>query len=437
MSVAPSLVVWAELQEHCHPGAAKMSVAPAIRDRKFWRNRTFLITIDRNRLHWFWRPMASRLLVSLSLILILGPFLKAETTTAVSSERFVSSDLLEETLAAELSSMWTRDAGRLVAAIRGARQDDHPLPLTFLLAIAHAETNGRILLVSEAGAVGLAQTTPIAYLAEEMTGPLYVTSEYADGARAYFLKKPLWDVTMIATLLLESPGEETRKRARELLDAAFRYRREGVDDLELLVPFVGATFWTRIVAEDQANLELLSRLETMIQDCAGAEAFETLRDTAYERYQEMKEIQRVSWKYYQQDLSRKRDDLLRRTFRTDPKEVIRTRAWEAADVLARELDDRFSPASMAVFLACHTRTKLEEARALGVSETELIQVTAGLYNGGGHNIKRMRSGLIRSLPETVDYMEKVPATQRRLETRLAAANAENRDLSPPAPTDTK
>ena len=60
--------------------------------------------------------------------------------------------------------MWTRDADRLVEVLQRAQHDTTDSPeLTFLLAIAHAETNGRILDVSEAGAVGLAQATPVAF----------------------------------------------------------------------------------------------------------------------------------------------------------------------------------------------------------------------------------------------------------------------------------
>lgn len=376
--------------------------------------------------------MTRGLLVAVFIAITPAAILHAESSSAEiqeSSAGVYHLDLIDQMLAAELSSMWTRDPERLVGAIRGARHDDHPLPLTFLLAVAHAETNGRILLVSEAGAVGLAQTTPIAYLEENMEGRLYVTREYAEGARAYFLKKPLWDVTRIATLLLEVPDEDGRTQARELLDAAFRYRREGVDDLELLVPFVGAGFWARANEQDQLNLELLLRLERMMEECADPAEIEPFRDQTLERYREMRDEQQVSWKYYQQDLSRKRDDVLRRTFGGDPKEVIRHRAWEAAEVLAQELDDRFSPVSMSAFLARHTVRKFEEARTFGVSGQELIQLTAGLYNGGGHNLKRMRSGLIRSLTETMNYMEKVPATQRRLEARLASVSVD----SPTAP----
>ena len=46
-------------------------------------------------------------------------------------------------------------------------------------------------------------------------------------------------------------------------------------------------------------------------------------------------------------------------------------------------------------------------------------MTAALYNGGSHNVKRMLAGLIRTLPETEKYMRKVPATRRRLDSVIA------------------
>ena len=47
-------------------------------------------------------------------------------------------------------------------------------------------------------------------------------------------------------------------------------------------------------------------------------------------------------------------------------------------------------------------------------------MTAALYNGGSHNVKRMLAGLIASLPETERYMRKVPATRRRLDSVVAS-----------------
>ena len=81
-------------------------------------------------------------------------------------------------LAAELGRMWTQDPELLVRVIENAsRSVMSPPPDTLLLAIAHAETNVHILDVSEAGAVGLSQATPIAYLEEGFTGALFVTDD--------------------------------------------------------------------------------------------------------------------------------------------------------------------------------------------------------------------------------------------------------------------
>ena len=67
----------------------------------------------------------------------------------------------ENALARELSTMWTRNPDELVHVIDDASRAAPVSPsVTLLLAIAHAETNGKILDVSEAGAVGLAQATP-------------------------------------------------------------------------------------------------------------------------------------------------------------------------------------------------------------------------------------------------------------------------------------
>src|ERR1051325_507327 len=64
-------------------------------------------------------------------------------------------------LARELADMWTRNPEELVVVIDDAARSMPSAPsVTLLLAIAHAETNGKILDVSEAGAVGLAQAAP-------------------------------------------------------------------------------------------------------------------------------------------------------------------------------------------------------------------------------------------------------------------------------------
>ena len=139
-------------------------------------------------------------------------------------------DARVKTLAAELGRMWTRDPEQLVRVIENAtRSSSSPPPDTLLLAIAHAETNGHILDVSEAGAVGLAQATPIAYLEEGFTGALFMTDDYLIGARAYIMKKPLGDADTIATLVIERPRVATRERAKKLLASAKRLRRVGVD----------------------------------------------------------------------------------------------------------------------------------------------------------------------------------------------------------------
>ena len=310
------------------------------------------------------------------------------------------------------------------------------LPLTMMLAIAHAETNGRILIVSEAGAVGLAQATPIAYLSENMTGRLFLTEDYIRGARAYFMKKPLHDADEIATLMLEEPGDASRSRARELLDSAFKYRGEGVSELRILAPSAGTAFVENLRSDELDNLAVLVELEQMMERGAGNLELKIFRDTVRARYRSLRTIQSAAWKRYQEELTRTRDTLLRSEFGMSPEMVMREHAYEAGEVLARDLDDRFSARSMAQFLSRHLQTKLDEARELGRGESDLERMTAGLYNGGGHNIKRMIAGLIVQLPETQNYMRKVPATKRRLDRSLLDAapaettSAESRTVNP-------
>lgn len=328
-----------------------------------------------------------------------------------------------QALADELRTMWTRDPERLVQVVAAARAENSPIPLSFLLAIAHAETHGKILTVSEAGAVGLAQATPIAYLEEGGQGPLFVTDDYAAGARAYFLKKPLYDVESILAALTREPGVRGRERARGLLQSAHEMREEGVEDLALLVPYVSPLHWPAVLRADEENLETLIELERLMESCSSIEELEEFRVRARERYRALREIQRVAWKRYQVDLAMRRDALIRRHFDAEPSGVIRDRAYEAAKVLSLELDERFSPWSMAAFLDRHVRTKLAQALVMGAHSEELPRLTAGLYNGGAHNIRRMRTGLLPSLPETDRYMEKVPSTQHRLEHRLRLVDA--------------
>jgi hypothetical protein len=328
-------------------------------------------------------------------------------------------DATGRALAVAMRDMWTRDAGRLVSVLAEAhaQKPDAEAPLTLMLAVAHAETNGRVLLVSEAGAVGLAQATPVAYLAEGGRGKLYVTDDYATGAWAYIMKKPLNDADRIATRLIDSPSEANFRIARNLLNAAFAVRDEGIEELKVLAPYA-PSFEQRIARSDEDNLATLTELEKMIERQAPKGELLPFRERARGRYRAMLDLQRRSWKQYQMDLTRERDAVLRRNYGGNVDEVIRTRAYEVADVLARDLDDRFSPRSMARFLRVHLQTKAEQARALGVAPYDLERVTAGLYNGGSHNIRRMMTGLITRLPETENYMQKVPATRRKLDAAL-------------------
>ena len=319
-------------------------------------------------------------------------------------------------LAEELQRMWTRDADRLVYVVSQALPDGSSNQLPMLLAIAHAETNGRILLVSEAGAAGLAQATPIAYLTEGLQGRLFVTPDYLTGAEAYFLKKPLNDAEKIAEYVAEG-GD--RDFALELLYSAFKLRREGIPELEVLAPFGGAAYLDRVHRRDAHNLAVLEELEILFTRRAEKAALTRFAVRTRDEYRTMRDIQKVAWKQYQQDLVSERDKVLREEFGQDPEAIIRDRAYEACEVLARELDDRFSPYSMASFLVAHLQTKIDEAKELGVPSDELERITAGLYNGGGHNIKRMRTGLINYLPETQNYMKKVPETSRRLQQVLS------------------
>src|SRR5215210_3571933 len=117
--------------------------------------------------------------------------------------------------------------------------------------------------------------------------------------------------------------------------------------------------------------------------------------------------------------------MLEQHFGMDHKTVKRTMAYEASEYLGEHLDDRFSAKSMARFLVCHLDRKGNEARKLAKSEKDVERMTAALYNGGSHNVKRMLAGLIRTLPETEKYMKKVPATRRRLDGVIAGMPLEN------------
>lgn len=327
-------------------------------------------------------------------------------------------DERERALAQAMSALWTRDAGRLVHVISRAASEASSDRLTLLLAIAHAETNGRVLLVSEAGAVGLAQATPIAYLAEGFNGPLFVTQDYLDGALAYFLKKPLGDVARIARFLADEVEGERQEEARRLLQRAWEYRREGVEDLALLARWGGDSWLPALDAVEIRNEDALKVLARAMEQGADAAEMRALGQAARETYLAELELQRICWKRYQDDLNARRDEILKRELGLSPSVALRSRAYEAGAILARELDERFSPETMARFLVAHVETKAKEARRIGSADDDLERVATALYNGGAHNLKRMRSGLIQSLPETERYADKVPATRARLDEAL-------------------
>src|SRR5688500_3668867 len=328
-------------------------------------------------------------------------------------------ELRVKALAHEMAEMWTRNPEELVVVIDDAARSVPSAPsVTLLLAIAHAETNGMILDVSEAGAVGLAQATPVAYRQENLDGKLFVTADYLIGSRAYIMKKPLGDADTIASLVVAKDTPATRKKAKRLLRAAKELRREGIDELDLLAPYASKKYYADIARRDRHNKEVLARLGRLLESGSRAE-LKACRDESRKEYRALKQTQLGSWKKYQNDLIAKRDRMLEKHFGMSAREVKRTLAYEASEYLGEHLDDRFSAKSMARFLVHHLDRKATEARKLGASEAKVEQMTAALYNGGSHNVKRMLAGLIRTLPETEKYMKKVPATRRRLDGVIA------------------
>ena len=331
-------------------------------------------------------------------------------------------------LAAALGKMWTRDPEQLVQVIDDAsRSATTSPPVTLLLAIAHAETNGKILDVSEAGAVGLAQATPVAFLLEELTGPLFVTNDYLIGSRAYITKKPLADIDKVLSVALESKKKNANVRAERLLDSAFKLRREGLDELETLRPHATDAFYEKIEAADRHNLVLLRKTGKLLaaNDRAG---MKKLREQVRDEYKALRTLQLQSWKKYQTELIAKREALILREFGTDSKTIMQTRAYEASEILGDQLDARFSAKKMAAFLVRHLHRKGDEARAIARSGSDVEELTAALYNGGSHNVKRMLAGLIASLPETEKYKKKVPATRRRLDEQILIAEQSGGDV---------
>ena len=344
------------------------------------------------------------------------PSREVPTLIKVSQEQI---DLRIKALARAMAEMWTRDPEELVVVIEdAARSMRSSASVTMLLAIAHAETNGKILDVSEAGAVGLAQATPVAYRQEGLEGKLFVTDDYLIGSRAYIMKKPLGDADTIASVVADNDTPATRARAKRLLVAAKELRREGIDELDLLEPFASKKYYDDIERRDRHNKAVLERLGTLLESGSRTELRE-FRDEVRKEYRALKEVQFTSWVRYQKELIAKRDRMLEKHFRTDHQTVKRTMAYEASEYLGEHLDDRFSAKSMARFLVQHLDRKAAEARRYAETDEDVEAWTAALYNGGSHNVKRMLAGLIRSLPETQKYMQKVPATRRRLDGVIA------------------
>ena len=323
-------------------------------------------------------------------------------------------------LAEELRSRWTRNPEQLVSVIdEASRSATSSPPVTLLLAIAQAETNGKILEVSEAGAVGLAQATPVADLQERFDGRLFVTADYLHGARAYITKKPLGDAYRIASLAARQ-DPASRKRAAELLAAAKRLRREGYDELEALRPHADGRFYATVEEADRRNAALLEELERLVErdDRPALKAYE---QRVRSEYNALRDQQLAGWRSYYKELIARRDALLVARFGAPARDLNGEAVYEASEYLGQHLDDRFSAGRMAAFLVRHLETKGVEARRLAAAEEQVEEMTAALYNGGALNVKRMLAGLIASLPETENYMKKVPATRRLLDARVAAA----------------
>lgn len=318
----------------------------------------------------------------------------------------------------EMRRLWIRDPDLLLETINAARVHPGDPPLSFLLAIAHAETNGRPLLTSEAGAVGLAQATPSAFLIEEQEGPMFVTRDYVEGMRAYVLKKPLGDAVAIASAAL---GERRAppSRALPLIEEARRLSSVGVEEVRLLRPWYGERLDALLAADQTRNEAVLDALERVIRtgDRASIEEF---RDGVRRDYRALLDLQRRMWKKYQSELDSKRDRLLVEAFGSGARELRGAVAYNAGEYLARELDARFSPSQSAAFLVRHLERKMLEADSIVGGAEDITPLAAALYNGGAHNVLRMRAGLIESLPETDRYAEKVPATRRRLASAMTA-----------------
>lgn len=342
---------------------------------------------------------------------------KVQAAVAVTDGRPVTIDAAQRArLAREMDRWGSRHPQQLVKVIADlAETQPLVVPPTFLLSIAWSETRGKILAVSPAGAAGLAQATPAAYLSEGLDGKLFVTADYLMGTRAYIMKKPLGDALSISAPLVKKNTAAARTRAREQVVQALKLRHEGMDELEALRPVANATFFRRIADGDDYNLRTLQELERLIERGAPRAEMVRFRKRVQKDYTWLRNLQRTGWSRYERDLTARRDALLRKKFGQKPATVILTQPYEAGEYLAKVLDARFSPPQMAEFLAAHLATKQQQARELGIPEDQLDAWTAALYNGGAVNIKRMRAGLIGSLRETEKYMRAVPARHERLE----------------------
>jgi soluble lytic murein transglycosylase-like protein len=320
-------------------------------------------------------------------------------------------------LAQEMGRMWTRNPGELVSVIESAsRTEPGSQRVTLLLAIAHAETHGKILEVSEAGAAGLAQATPVAYLQEALPGRLFITEEYVNASRAYIVKKPLGDADKVASIALNAKSQKDRDRARTLLEAAKQLRREGFEELDFLRPFGPAGYSESIERADTHNEAVLNELSRLMER-NDRDGLKRLQTRVRQEYSALRKAQAAGWKQYQNDLISARDRMISRQF-GDPAAAKRERPYEVAEYLGEHLDARFSAEGMARFLVRHLDRKAGEAQLL-TSADNIEAMTAALYNGGSHNVKRMLAGLISRLPETENYMKKVPETRRRLDAQVA------------------
>ena len=322
-------------------------------------------------------------------------------------------------LAAEMARWQTRNPRQLVEVIANlAEKQPLPLPPTFLMSIAWSETRGKILAISPAGAAGLAQATPAAYLSEGLEGKVFVTTDYLTGTRAFIMKKPLGDALTITAPLLRKNTPAARERARKLVDDALDLRQEGMDELEALRPVANETFFRRIADGDAYNLKTLRELERLIERGAPRAELKRFHTRVQRDYTYLRNLQRTGWTRYAKTLAARRDTLLRQQFGQSAATVIQTRPYEAGEYLGETLDARFSPSQMAEFLAAHLTTKQQQARDLGVADEHLAAWTAALYNGGAVNVKRMQAGLIGALRETEKYMQAVPARTAKLENVL-------------------